>query len=158
MNGFLNRAAAQMWMIAELKDEVSEMVMVVEMRPLISSHNTYTPASPTFLFLFCTRLVPAQGFCPSARGTLCSEASVSTSPRGCPFPPFASWLECHFLRHTLTDHPANGPLYHSCYCLMGFVLFWVLITTENLKSLFLLSGPLNGSPRRAGSCLSCSVL
>lgn len=141
-----------------------EVIMMIEMKPpnsAASSCNipTLQAAWPFFLFLFCTKLVPDQGFCPSASYTLCPECSASRSPCGCPFPQSGSWLESHLLRHSKPDHPAKGAYSPSYHCFMGFVFFSALITTENLNALFLLSRPLDVNPMRARAlCVLFSAL
>lgn len=105
LNGFLSRTDGWLWMIAGLRpqryhpgdsNEAAHLCSVVfwhlhSSQPNLSFSSSAVQAYPgPGLLLFCP---------------VCS---ASSSPRGCPFLPLGSWLECHFLRHTMSDHPAGG--------------------------------------------------
>ena len=123
------------------------------MKPAISaapSPNTSTPASLTFLFLFCTKLVLALPVVSSVQKALPSHLRLAA--------PFlhldlgwnviSSDLPC---LTTLFMVPSPVPV----------SLSWDLFWSESLsllKILSFLSSPLSGSTPRAGSSLSWSVL
>lgn len=107
--------------------------MVIEMKSAISaasSPNTSTPASPTFLFLFCTKLVLALPVVASVQKALPSHLRLAA-----PFLHLGLGWNVISSDLPMPDHPVHGAKSRSCFSLMGF-LFWVLITTEDLVFLF----------------------